>query len=194
MRLFLPLIQGLCAFFLTPLLRHTLSSRFALHGLRALELYVSLFFFRYRKVPLFPPKCSLSQPMGWGGRGYRSSSCPLEGIAPCGGIAIQRRKKHTRPPPKINLSGKFLASKRNFPGRWWIQKPYKNPAKPDLPPKSFLCGPHFLGKDKFLARAGRCLLSFSQLSQSPIAVLWGTKGRGRRTKRASQQHVLDDHF
>ena len=27
------------------------------------------------------------QPRGGGGRGYRSSSCPLEGIALCGGVA-----------------------------------------------------------------------------------------------------------
>ena len=33
---------------------------------------------RYRAVP---PKTALSQRRGEGGRGYRSSSCPLEGIA-----------------------------------------------------------------------------------------------------------------
>ena len=44
----------------------------------------------------------------------------------------------------------ILASKKNFPCRWWIQKPYKNPGKPYPPPKSFLCGPHFFLQRKVL--------------------------------------------
>ena len=44
----------------------------------------------------------------------------------------------------------FLTPKINFPGRWWIQKPYKNPGKPYPPPKSFLCGPHFFLQRKVL--------------------------------------------
>ena len=35
----------------------------------------------------YTPKFVLSQPRGEGGRGYRRSSCPLEGIALYGGIA-----------------------------------------------------------------------------------------------------------
>ena len=38
----------------------------------------------------------------------------------------QKNKKRTRPPPKKNHLGNFLASKKNFPGWWWIQKPYKH--------------------------------------------------------------------
>ena len=57
----------------------------------------------------------------------------------------------------------FLTSKKNFPGRWWIQKPYKNQEKPYPPLKSFLCGPHFFFcKEKFCTGAGRCMVSFSQ--------------------------------
>ena len=40
----------------------------------------------YRAIPP-SPKCALSQPRGKGGRAYRSSSCPLEGIPLYGGIA-----------------------------------------------------------------------------------------------------------
>ena len=36
------------------------------------------------------------------------------------------RTKRTQPPPKEIFWRTFLASKKNFPGRWWIQKPYKN--------------------------------------------------------------------
>ena len=39
---------------------------------------------KYRAIP---PKFALSQPRGGGGRGYRGSSCPLEGIALYGVIA-----------------------------------------------------------------------------------------------------------
>ena len=38
-------------------------------------------------IALYPPKFVLSLPRGEGGRGYRSSSCALEGIALYGGIA-----------------------------------------------------------------------------------------------------------
>ena len=38
-------------------------------------------------IALYPLKFALSQPRGGDGRGYRSSSCPLEGMALYGGIA-----------------------------------------------------------------------------------------------------------
>ena len=38
-------------------------------------------------IALFPPKLALLQPRRGGGKGYRSSSCPLQGIALYGGIA-----------------------------------------------------------------------------------------------------------
>ena len=62
----------------------------------------------------------------------------------------QRRKKRTQPPPKGNLLENFSGLKENFPGRWWIQKPYKKPGKPYPPPKSFLCGPHLFLQRKVL--------------------------------------------
>ena len=36
---------------------------------------------------LYMHKFALSQPRGGGGKGYRNSSCPLQGIALYGGIA-----------------------------------------------------------------------------------------------------------
>ena len=42
------------------------------------------------------------------------------------GLPIQRRRKRAQPPLKENLWRTFLASKKNFPGRWWIPKPYKS--------------------------------------------------------------------
>ena len=40
-----------------------------------------------QSIALYPLKFALSQPRGGGGGRYRSSSCPLEGIALYGGIA-----------------------------------------------------------------------------------------------------------
>ena len=57
----------------------------------------------------------------------------------------------------------FLASKRNFPGRWWIQTPYKNTRKTISTTKIFpQSTPIFFCKEKFWTGAGRCMLSFSQ--------------------------------
>ena len=50
--------------------------------------------------------------------------------------------------------GTFLASKKNFPGRWWIREPYKN----QEPPKSFLCGTHFFLQSSALEQGGVCFL------------------------------------
>ena len=45
-------------------------------------------FFRYRKVSRYTrPNLPHRRRGGGGGKGYRSSSCPLGGIALCGGIA-----------------------------------------------------------------------------------------------------------
>ena len=51
------------------------------------------------------------------------------------------------------------------------------PGSPYLPPKSFLCGPHFFCKEKFCTGAGRRMLSFSQeLETGTIRTIFpGTK-------------------
>ena len=64
--------------------------------------------------------------------------------------ANTEKKKRTRPPPKENLLGNFSGLKENFPGRWWIQKPYGNPVKPYLSPKSCLYGPIFFRQREVL--------------------------------------------
>ena len=56
----------------------------------------------------------------------------------------------------------FLASKKNFPGRWWIQKPYKNQEHHIYHRNLSSVAPIFFGKEKFLTGAGRCMLSFRQ--------------------------------
>ena len=56
--------------------------------------------------------------------------------------------------------GTFLASKKNFPGRWWIQKPYKtNETNSNHIYHRNLSSvaPIFFGKEKFLTGAGRCM-------------------------------------
>ena len=51
-------------------------------------MHIAPMIFWYRKVSRYtPPNLPISQPRGGGGRGYRSSSCPLEGFALYGGIA-----------------------------------------------------------------------------------------------------------
>ena len=59
----------------------------------------------------------------------------------------------------------FLASKKNFPGWWWIQKPYKNHHIHHRNLSSV--DPLFFCKEKFCTGAGRCMLSFSQ----PLAIV-----------------------
>ena len=86
----------------------------------------------------------------------------------------QRREKCTLPSPKENHLENFSGLEEKFPGRWWIQKnPMRKPGKPYLPPKSFLCGLHFFGKEKFCTGAGRCMLSFlSQRSTRNVTLIF----------------------
>ena len=56
----------------------------------------------------------------------------------------------------------FLASKKNFPGRWWIQKPYKNQENHIHHRNLSSVDPIFFCKEKFCTGAGWCMLSFSQ--------------------------------
>ena len=58
-------------------------------AVEGIAIPIASMFFRYRRVSRYtpPPQFALSQPRGEGGKGYRSSSCPLEGIALYRGIA-----------------------------------------------------------------------------------------------------------
>ena len=58
--------------------------------------------------------------------------------------------------------GTFLASKKNFPSRWWIQKPYKNQESRIHHRDLSSVVPIFFCKEKFCTGAGRCMVSFSQ--------------------------------
>ena len=55
-----------------------------------------------------------------------------------------------------------LASKKNFPGRWWIQKPYKHQESHIHHRHLSSVDPIFFCKEKFCTGAGRCMVSFSQ--------------------------------
>ena len=83
----------------------------------------------------------------------------------------QRRKKRTPPPPKENLLENFSGPKENFPGRWWIQKPYKNQENHIHHRNLSSVDPIFFCKEKFCTGAGRCMLYFSQLKLDMITSL-----------------------
>ena len=59
----------------------------------------------------------------------------------------------------------FLASKKNFPGRWWIQKPYKDQENQIHHRNLSSVHPIFFCKAKFCTGAGRCMLSFSKIER-----------------------------
>ena len=57
----------------------------------------------------------------------------------------------------------FLASKKNFPGRWWIQKPYKNQENHIHHRNLSSVGPIFLCKEKICTGAGGVWFLFPAL-------------------------------
>ena len=61
----------------------------------------------------------------------------------------------------------LLASKKNFPGRWWIQKPYKNQENHIHHRNLSSVDPLFFCKEKFCTGAGLCMVSFSQAWRPP---------------------------
>ena len=76
----------------------------------------------------------------------------------------------------------FLASKKNFPGRWWIQKPNKNQETTSTT-EIFPLWPPFFRQQKSCTGAGRCMLSFSQCEKRwryALAPLRFLHGFGRR--------------
>ena len=79
----------------------------------------------------------------------------------------QRRKKRTQPPPKENLLENFSGLKEKLSRPVVDTKTLWKPGKPYPPSQSFLCGPHFVCKEKFCTGAGRCTFSFSQQKPSP---------------------------
>ena len=90
----------------------------------------------------------------------------------------EENKVHDHHRKKI-FWGTFLASKKNFPDRWWIQKPYENPMKTISTTEIFPLWPHFFcGKEKFCTGAGRCMLSFGSAKTDPVRFKWGF-GEGR---------------
>ena len=65
-----------------------------------------------------------------------------------GFLGYQRRKKRTRPPPKENLLENFSGLKQKLSRPVVDTKTLQKPGKPYLPPKSFLCCPHFFSANK----------------------------------------------
>ena len=82
---------------------------------------------------------------------------------------------------KIIFWRTFLASKKNFPGRWWIQKPYKNQENHIHHRNLSSVDPIFFCKEKFCTGAGRCMLSFSQrrIREGASAPFWRVQPLGR---------------
>ena len=81
---------------------------------------------------------------------------------------MRRRQNHalsqsTTPP--LQRRRRRCGLKENFPGRWWIQKHYKNQKKkPRPPPKSFLCGsPCFSAKKSSALGQGGVWLLFPRI-------------------------------
>ena len=91
---------------------------------------------------------------------------------------VQGRRKRTRPPPKEILLENLSGLKEKLSRPVVDAETLSKPGKPYLPPKSFLCGPRFLGeKEKSLTGAGSCMLSFSQQFGLPrkrgvVALAW----------------------
>ena len=90
----------------------------------------------------------------------------------------EERSVHDHHRKKI-IWGTFLASKKNFPGRWWMQEPYENQKSHIYHRNLSSVAPIFLGKEKFRAGAGRCMLSWKP-DFLPLLVL---TRRGRSTGR-----------
>ena len=68
--------------------------------------------------------------------------------------------------------GTFLASKKNFPGWWWIHKPYENQEKPTSTTELFPLLPPFFSakKSSALEQGGVCFLFPSRMGGPGICV------------------------
>ena len=124
--------------------------------------------------PKVPPKLSLTHkrgpfflfqnyPRGEGNcETIERQKLPRGGFCPAASGCREEKSVHDHHRKKI-FWGTFLASKKNFPGRWWIQKPYENQENHICHQNLSSVAPILLGKEKFCTGAGRCMLSFSQL-------------------------------
>ena len=87
----------------------------------------------------------------------------------------QRRKKRTRPPERKSFGELFCPQRKTFQ----VGGGYKNPMKtkkPYLPPKSFLCGPHFFSakKSSALEHGGVCHKGFHSRPTKIVKRRWAT--------------------
>ena len=65
--------------------------------------------------------------------------------------------------------GTFLVSKKNFPGRWWIPKPYENPMKTISTTEIFpQWAPFFPAKKSSALEQGGVCFFFSRSSTAPL--------------------------
>ena len=79
----------------------------------------------------------------------------------------EKKKAYTTTTERKSLGEPFWPQKINFPGWWWVQKPYENQENHIYHRNLSSVAPIFFGKEKFCTGAGRCMLSFSQESTPP---------------------------
>ena len=103
------------------------------------------------------------------------------------GTVSQRRKKRTRPPPKENLLENFSGLKEELSRSVVDTNTLWKPGKPYLPPKSFLCGPHFFRQRKVL-HWSRAVYAFF----FPVSGTW-TLNLGTGIPKGRPNHD-QDHF
>ena len=126
------------------------------------------------------------------GRQDRKSSSEVRGCTKKGFFFSEDKKAYTTTTERKSFGELFWPQRKTFQ----VGGGHKNPMKTRksiciyiytyiyILPKSFLCGPHFFGKDKFCTGAGRCMLSFSQFLFSK------KKQRSRDQDRPSFKAIL----
>ena len=97
------------------------------------------------------PKCPGECPRGC----PRKRVCPRE--CPTGCLQAEKKKTYTTTTER-NLLENFSGLKENFPGRWWIEKPYKNQESHIHHQNISSVDPIFFCKEMFCTGAGRCMV------------------------------------